>query len=323
MSKPKSPPQGIYCSVQGLLRLRYLARDLTLQARQQSRALLSGSVRTRYRGRGMEFAEVRPYQPGDDIRTIDWRVTARMQAPYTKLYQEEHERPVFIMVDQRAPMFFGSQHQFKSTFAAELASVIAWIAHANNDRVGALVFGDQEQTDLRAKRGKHPLMALFNQLCDYNSALSSPVKASNAIILEAMLCEASRVAHPGSLVVLISDFHDYTPPCAEPLAQLAKRSDLLVIHLYDPLEVKLPVQQLPLTVSNGQERIRLSEQTGAEHLTKSFNQRRELLRRDCQVHGVQYVDGGLTHTVEAFATDLFKPRQGKKLRVLTTAGGAQ
>lgn len=320
MAKPATPPPGIYSSVQDLLKLRLLARDLTLQARRQSRALLSGSVRTRYRGRGMEFAEVRPYQPGDDIRTIDWRVTARVQEPYTKLFQEEHERPVFIMVDQRSPMFFGSQRQFKSTFAAQLAAVVAWTAHNNNDRVGALIFGDQAQSDLRAKRGKHPLMAFFNKLSNYNHRLSSPIKAPNAITLEAMLREANRVAHPGSLMILISDFHDYTGPCAEPLAQLSKRSDLLVMHLYDPLEAHLPTQQMPLTVSNGQERVRLGEKTSAERLTQSFNLRRDLLRKDCRSHGVQYVDGVLNHSVEAFVSELFKPRKGKKPRILPTAG---
>lgn len=313
---------GVYVQVEELLRLRHLVNDLTLEARQQSQAIMGGAVRTRYRGRGMEFAEVRPYQPGDDIRTIDWRVTARVQAPYTKLFQEERERPVFVVVDQRSPMFFGSSHAFKSVFAARIASVIAWIASANNDRIGALVFGDTEQNDIRARRGKHAVLDLLNQLHVFNQLLSSPVAPHPPVSLQRMLSEASRIARPGSLVILLSDFHDLTDDCNEPLNMLSKRSDVMALHIYDRLEQRLPdVQQF--NISNGQERLNVQVKALAKSFKDAFDQHQQRLRKTFINSGVQYVHAPVNQDFEFFVSDLFSARKGKRrarVPVQTAAG---
>merc|ERR1711916_149956 len=123
----------------------------------------------------MEFEEVRVYQPGDDIRTIDWRVTARTQVAHTKLFQEEREKPVLLVVDQRSNMFFGSQRCFKSVYAAHIAATLGWAAIYQNDRVGALVFGDDQQRDVRPKRSKHAQLSFLQQLVEFNHKLISPV----------------------------------------------------------------------------------------------------------------------------------------------------
>lgn len=303
--------EGVYTQVAGLLRLRYLVQGLTLEARQQSQALMGGAVRTRYRGRGMEFAEVRPYQPGDDIRTIDWRVTARVQSPYTKLFQEERERPVFVVVDQRSPMFFGSSHAFKSVFAAKVASVVAWIANANNDRIGALVFGDQEQRDIRARRGKHAVLDLLNRLQHFNQSLRSPIPSAGSISLQSMLTEASRIARPGSLVILLSDFHDFNNDCKEPLSMLAKRSDVMALHIYDRLEQRLP--DLPqFTVSNGRERMSIPVKSAAQRFSDAFDERQQRFQEACTSTRVQYVNAPVNQDFEYFVSDLFSARGGKR-----------
>lgn len=304
---------GVHTSVEELLRLRSLAKDLTLDMRKQSRAIMGGAVRTRYRGRGMEFAEVRPYQPGDDIRTIDWRVTARMQSPYTKLFQEEKERPIFVMVDQRAPMFFGSKNTFKSVFTAQLATVIAWIASGNNDRIGALVFGDEQQKDIRARRGKHAVLDLIHQLDTFNKKLSTPIKPPNCISLTEMLAEVSRVARPGSLVLLLSDFHDFDDSSAEPLTMLAKHSDVSAIHLYDTLEQQLPPLN-QLTVSNGQQRLSINTQQIAVNFKAAFEQKQAFIQQTCINSGVQYVNAAITTEIDDFIQDLFSSRNKKRSR---------
>ncbi|MBT5031007.1 MAG: DUF58 domain-containing protein, partial [Proteobacteria bacterium] len=132
----KQDASGIYVDLGLLLSSRGWARDLKLFARQAARAMLLGETRSKFRGRGMEFEEVRQYQPGDDIRNIDWRVSARTGGTYTKLFCEERERPVHIVVDQRNSMFFGSAQRFKSVLAAEVASALAWAALAGSDRIG-------------------------------------------------------------------------------------------------------------------------------------------------------------------------------------------
>src|SRR5690554_1851036 len=167
--------RGARCDVADLLRLRFAARDLKLSARRPARSLLTGGERTRMRGRGIDFEEVRLYQPGDDIRSIDWRVTARTQVPHTKVFREERERPVFMVADQRSPMFFGTRHCFKSVLGAYISAVLAWAALYNSDRVGGLVFGDQAQRDIRPRRSKHAVLELLHQLQDFNGRLSSPV----------------------------------------------------------------------------------------------------------------------------------------------------
>lgn len=304
---PTPTNTGAYTSVEELLQLRHLCKDLTLETRKRSQALLGGAVRTRYRGRGMEFAEVRPYQPGDDIRTIDWRVTARVQAPYTKLFQEERERPIFVLVDQRSPMFFGSQTCFKSVYAARLAAVVAWIANANSDRTGALVFGDTAQGDIRPRRSKHAVLDLLHQLVDFNQRLNSPV-AERLTPLFDMLTESSRIARPGSRVMLLSDFHDFTPACSEPLSQLAKRSDVMAIHVYDPLERQLPPAQ-QLAISNGSERLTLEVARVAQSFREAFEARQQLLRKSCNNSGLQYVHAPVNQDLPRFVRDLFSPRR--------------
>ena len=310
LSKAKNT-KGVYTSVADLLQLRYLARDLTLQARKESTALMAGTVRTRYRGRGMEFAEVRPYQAGDDVRTIDWRVTARVQAPYTKLFQEEHERPVFVLVDQRAPLFFGSRNQFKSVFAAEFAAVIAWAASNNNDRIGGLIFGDREYANIRARRGKHALLELFNQLTKFNTQLGSPISEHQGTSLVDMLRDTSRIARPGSLVVLISDYHDFTPACAEPLSLLARRSDVMAVHVFDPFEQALPAEQ-QLTISNNAKRLTIDTHQVGEQFAHHFVQQQRLIQQTCINAGVQYVSAPCDQDFEAFVRDLLHPRSGSR-----------
>lgn len=310
MTATAAMPEGVYTRVEDLLRLRYLAKDLTLEARQQSRALMGGAVRTRYRGRGMEFAEVRPYQAGDDIRTIDWRVTARVQSPYTKLFQEERERPVFVLVDQRAPMFFGSSHVFKSVFAAKLAGVIAWTASANNDRIGALVFGDNAQKDIRARRGKHAVLDLLNRLNDFNQRLQSPIASSDYTSMQTMLTEAGRVVRPGSLVILLSDFHDLDASCREPLNVLSKRSDVMAVHIHDALEQQLPPLQ-QFNVSNGHERLSVQVRQCAQAFSAAFDKRQQQLQQTFTNSRVQYAHAPINQDFEGFVRDLFTRRSGQ------------
>lgn len=243
-------PRGAYSDLSTLLRLRFAARDLKLFAQRPARSLLTGGERTRFRGRGIDFEEVRLYQPGDDIRTIDWRVTARTQVPHTKIFREERERPVFMVADQRSPMFFGSQRCFKSVLGAHICAILAWAALGNSDRVGGLVFGDTRQRDIRPRRSKHAVLELLHQLQDFNAQLQSPVAPDHAVPLSEMLGDTRRLAKPGSAIFITSDFHDFNEACEQQLFELARHTDVTLIHLYDPLERQL-VSNTSLTISDG------------------------------------------------------------------------
>jgi uncharacterized protein (DUF58 family) len=252
-----SPIKGAYTNMDELLKLRFVAGDLNVSPRQTSRSQISGAFKTRFRGRGMEFEEVRHYQPGDDIRSIDWRVTARTQVTHTKLFTEERERPVILMVDQRPSLFFGSQTCFKSVLAAHCAAALGWAALANNDRIGGLVFNDTMERDLRPKRSRHALLSLLQEIHKFNHQLTSPIGGTDnkdgPIHLSQRLHDLKRIARPGSAVVIISDFAQYDKDCEERLYQLARHCEVSLVHVSDPLEQELPENRL-LSISNGRQK---------------------------------------------------------------------
>lgn len=307
-----SDNSGAYVSVEALLQLRHLAKDLSLESNRKSVALMEGDSRTSFRGRGMEFAEVRPYQAGDDIRNIDWRVTARTQKPYTKLFQEERERPIFLVVDQRSPMFFGSNRQFKSVFAAKLAAVIAWTAMQQNDRIGALIFSDSSQTDSKPRRGKHAALSIIHQLSEFNHQLNNPFALQSEQSLEDMLHDIRRVAKPGSCVHIISDFHDFTENCREPLSILARHSDVNITHVFDELEWHLP-ERGAFSISNGDQKLNISGQSSHFNhaFTSSFEKQLHAIRHACLQSGVKFASLPAHSHIKDVAYDLFTARRAR------------
>lgn len=304
-------PRGAYCDLKDLLRLRFSARDLTLFAQRPARSLLTGGVRTRMRGRGIDFEEVRLYHPGDDVRTIDWRVTARTQVPHTKVFREERERPVFVVVDQRSPMFFGSLTCFKSVLAAHLGAMLAWAALNQSDRIGGLIFGDQTQRDIRARRSKHAALEILHQLDQYNRQLSAPIAEHEPIGLETILSDARRIAKPGSAVFVLSDFHDFGPRCEQQLFELARHTDVTLMHLYDPLERELASNQA-LTITDGHQRCQLPAQ---DRLFQSayrseFDRHVHELTASCQRLALPLLSYSTTDDIHA----LMRERFGKRSR---------
>ena len=262
-NQPLQPPfEGAYPVLEQLVGLHRFAADLQLRSRHQIVRALAGERQTRRRGRGMEFEEVRLYQAGDDIRSIDWRVTARTQKPHTKLFREEQERPVLLAADLRSPMFFG-RRCFKSVSCCALMSLLGWTALANHDRVGGLVFGDQDHRDIRPKRSKHAQLAWLRQLHQFATRLHTPCPAQSPQPLAVMLEKLPPVCRPGSGLYIASDFHDLDSRCIERLHRLARHADVTLLMLYDPLEAELAqlAQRQPLWVTNGQQQRLLSRET--------------------------------------------------------------
>lgn len=202
------------------------------------RARHGGQYLTQIKGRGMEFDESRPYQPGDDVRNIDWRVTARTGDTHSKLFREERERPVLISVDARSSMFFATRGRFKSVVAAELASLLAWMAHGDGDRVGGEIFNDQQHTEFRPRRGKQNVLRMLQALAGLtDSERNNPGEQGE---LEMALKRIQRIAHPGSLVCIISDFRGLDAATISRLAQIARHNEIILIQIYDWLEIQLP-----------------------------------------------------------------------------------
>ena len=260
---------GAYCDLQDLIRLRFGARDLNLGRQRKAFSMLVGPHQTRFRGRGIEFEEVRAYQAGDDIRGIDWRVTARTGKPHTKMFREERERPVMLMVDQRLSMFFGSKTCFKSVMAAHTAALLAWAAFQNNDRVGGLVFNDEGHQEVRPKRNARNVLRLLSSIDRLNHQLRRKARQSETGIDQA-LEEMRRITRPGSNLFIISDFQDLGNEGLKHLYLLSKNSDISAVRIYDPLEEHLPPKGA-YSITNGEHRFMMH--TGDRALCERYRQR--------------------------------------------------
>ena len=268
------PARGAHVSLPDLIALRFPARQLCLARKKRALSALAGPNKSNFRGRGIDFEEVRRYQAGDDIRTIDWRVTARSGNAHTKLFQEERERPVLVVVDQRHNMFFGSSHCFKSVLASHLASLLTWSALDNGDRIGGLVFNDQEHREIRPRRSRKTALALLSQINTYNHMLAqSPEQppTSGESSFASMVHNLRRIAKPGASIILISDFNGAQDEHAqEYLFQLAQHTEIAALDCSDPLEQELPRSGY-YAVTDGQQRSEL--QTSDKALRQAYHHR--------------------------------------------------
>jgi uncharacterized protein (DUF58 family) len=228
----------ISVSQAGLIRLNGPARGIALDVLRVN-SLQTGAYVSHFRGRGMEFDESRPYQPGDDPRSIDWRVTARSTTAYTKLFREERERPVLVVVDLRSNMHFATRGCFKSVNAARAAALIAWAAHNRGDRLGGLIFGDTTHRELKPRLGRRAALRFVHQLAEHQDWQNRGVPEGSEPLTQAMSA-LRRVARPGSLVVVISDFIGFDRAAQSYLSSVARHNEVLAVFLNDPLERQLP-----------------------------------------------------------------------------------
>lgn len=234
--------ERLFVSLDSLLESRHQCqrKPLVRGPMQASRQL--GRQYSRLRGRGVDFDQVRAYQPGDDIRSIDWRVTARTGKVHTKVFNEERERPVFIVCEQSDRLFFGSQLSFKSVLAARACSLIAWTALAHNDRVGGVIFG-RVCHEVRPQRNRQSLLRLFRLLIEANHALQpakGPIAEPSRELLDQALRHTREVVRPGSIVYIICDHSAIEQLTQNLLTPLATHNDLVLLPVFDPLDAALP-----------------------------------------------------------------------------------
>ena len=220
-----------------LIRLKPAGESLKIGAL-RVRAIDAGGHLSRLKGRGVEFDESRPYQPGDDLRTMDWKVTARTGKPHTKVFREERDRPVILWLDLRRPMLFATKGVFKAVRAAQTAALVAWSAVANGDRLGGLIFSDYEHVELRPRLGRRAALRMLRVISD-PAFWDRPYTATSAVQPHT-LERLTRVARPGSQIFLLSDFRSLDDSFERHLRQLARHSDVSLVHFFDPVERNLP-----------------------------------------------------------------------------------
>ncbi len=206
-------------------------RQLEIRTRGLVNQVFSGEYHSVFKGRGMAFSEVREYQFGDDIRSIDWNVTARFDHPFVKIFEEERELTVMLLVDLSGSQFFGSQGQLKRDIAVEISAILAFSAMKNGDKVGALLFSDQIEKFVPPRKGQFHALRIVRELISFE-----PKRSATSI--KGALEYLNHVLKKRSIVFVISDFIDSGYETALGIA--GKRHDLIGIRLIDPREQELP-----------------------------------------------------------------------------------
>jgi len=252
---------------------------------QRIKSAQSGGYVSRFKGRGMEFDEVRLYQAGDDIRSIDWRVTARTNKTHSKIFREERERPIFISVDLRPAMNFATRGVFKSVQASKVAALLAWAAQLNGDRVGGQVFNQQGCQELKPAAGRRSVLHFLNAL------VKPTLSVTEALSLEQILKRLTQHARPGSLLYIVSDFRGLNSQVEMQLSKLARHCELQLVHIYDPLESHLPKKgQYRFTNGERETLVDTGDNQRVLAYQQLFKQRQEHLKTLCKKWRISLVE---------------------------------
>lgn len=269
-------PPGVYANLDELIRIQFKARDFSFLPQQPVSSVLSGRYASRLRGRGLNFEEIRRYLPGDDIRAMDWKVTARTRSPHVRVYTEEKDRAVVLIVDQRINMFFGTRDKLKSVTAAELAGLGAWRAVDVGDRVGAVVFNDTELVEIRPQRSQKTVMSILGIVVRMNHALHANAQVEpNPDMLNRALEKARQLVPHDALIVMISDFFGVDEQTERLTARMAEHNDVLALLVHDPIRLE-PARQ-KVTVSDGalQMEIDFADKRVREKLAENYREEQQ------------------------------------------------
>jgi uncharacterized protein (DUF58 family) len=305
---------GVYVRLDDLVRLQHRASGFSFLPRQPVHSILSGRHASRLRGRGLNFEELRDYLPGDDTRNIDWKVTARTRTPYVRVYTEEKDRSVWLLVDQRVHMFFGSQRRMKSVVAAEVAAIAAWRVLSVGDRVGALVFNDTEISVIPPHRSRGRVMQILKQVTEKNHALNAGADLQpDPGKLNEVLKQVSILARHDCLICLISDVDGIDQETRRYVTRIAEHNDVLAAFIYDPLEQSMPAAgRLRFTDGSGQLEADTSDKNLRNDFRSEFEQKSENISRSARQFSIPVLPLDTIKPVEDQIRDALGHHQGAR-----------
>ncbi len=301
---------GVVAELMDLIAMQRLACNV--RYRPEGHAVRAGNHLSRLRGRGMDFAEARNYQAGDEIRHMEWRVTARTGRPHVKVFQEERERPVVILADFNPSMFFGTRVAFKSVVAARLAALVAWTAAKQGDRVGGLVFSAETHHEFLPRSRQAGVLPVLSALSRYTCAHHPQTERQpDARSLSHALLRLRRVAKPGSILVLISDFYNMDSESEQHLSRLSRHNDILAYHICDPLELA-PPKPAQYAITDGQQEMMLDTTLDAVRFSYQFycEQRIAALQAQFKRLQIQYIQATALTDLPQLVRQTFPRRIG-------------
>ena len=284
----------------GLFALREAARHIDLHAN-KARAVRGGDRFSPFKGRGIEYDQSRLYTPGDDIRNLDWQVTARTGKAHTKLFHEERERPVYVWLDYRRPMFFATRGRYKAVIASECAALLAWSAIAGGDRLGGVLFHERGQQEWKPKRGRVMVSHLIDKMI-HHPAWNTPeeqsaeeTEAGSSHAAERALRGLRRVARPGSLIFLLSDFRHFGEQARNHVLTMSRHNEIVLLLVYDPLERSLPDRgRYRLTDGQRERTLDVADSGLRRDHAQRFQTRVESTRRLANRATIRFLDCGTT-----------------------------
>jgi uncharacterized protein (DUF58 family) len=299
----------IYTNLSALLALKEASSYIHLSPRYRPAGMLSGQHASRLRGSGLNFEELRQYQNGDNIRQIDSRTSARLGKPYVRVYSEETDRPVQIVVDQRLPMFFGSVEKTKSVIAAELAALLAWIVLGSGDRVGGIVVGSRDIRQIPARRSSNNVVQLLEAIVTANNQLSLSHQKANVSSLFSQIKPWLSHLTSQSVVILITDIEGLGDTDIAELETLHHRANILLFLVQDPLEADLSHAH-GLSVSQGQEQINIQATAQNQQNYDALYQKK--LKQLKTAMAASPLPLGIVNTIEPVTTQLMRLFEGQK-----------
>jgi len=292
-------PVEVVTTLQDLMRYEFLVQSGNLLPQHPVYAILAGRHTSKLRGRGLDFEEVRQYVAGDDIRNIDWRVTARTGKTHSKVFNEEKERPTFIVVDQSSFMFFGSQRFVKSVSAAHAAAISAFYTIKRGDRVGGIVFNEEGYDYIAPKRSKALVQHFLQTVVNRNEVL--PLRKTvqaNTTLLNTMLQRTQAAVTHDYVITVISDFSMIDEQTKQYLSNMSNHNDVILIHIYDLLDEKLPDGKLILSDGKRQIAWQNSKRRWGAKYPKTFADMRKTLTEEFDRYRIPIVFFNTTETIE-------------------------
>lgn len=269
--KAKKKPSNIFLTLDHLLSFESISQIINFNlGKQKSNSILAGRFASRIRGRGLDFEEARPYVIGDDIRNIDWNVTAKTGKTHTKVFTEEKEKPVFIFVDQSPSMGFGSQHKTKAVIAGELASFITHKIKKSGDRVGGIVYTGDNYEIITPKRDAKNSIYFLQKIVEANHQIYEDKQFNFEDTLKSITQKLNNIITHDFLVFFISDFHRYHKKVIENLSILSLHNDLVLIKVYDEMEKELPSQSIMISDKTNQIQLKGTDKKLQKALQKDF-----------------------------------------------------
>ena len=235
---------SVFVSKSALSALKKKAAFVGLPASKKQSLIGSGASKSPFKTKGMDFSEVRQYQAGDDIRQIDWRVTAKYGKPFTKLYTDEKERQVVLVCDMRSSMKFATSGDFKSVLAAKMTAFLSWVSVAKGDTIRTLLVLPDMIKVMPIGKGEQTIALMLDELSEATNPFCLP---TDIVSFEQVLKRLDALTPKGASVFVLSDFHDITPDGIQRIGKMAVRSDVSFVHIFDAMEEKMPAALLPIT----------------------------------------------------------------------------